>query len=383
MSLSADDGPDGTVRMRGQVVDTGQGIDPDIQRKLFQAFEQGDTSTTRRFGGTGLGLAISRRLVEGMGGKITVESEPGKGSTFSFTVLVRVAEAPPRVEPDLIAVDDGPVQPLRILLAEDNDVNRMLVSKVLAQSGHRVDEAVDGKEALRAAVRFDYDVILMDMQMPVMDGMEATRAIRTLPGKVAEVPIIALTADAMPEHRQMYIAAGVDDLLTKPIDWRLLIRTLARVVRGERTAAAGGPASAQPPRPAEPTMDALPVFDRIRIEEGLGVLPPHRVASMLSMLPNEVRRRLDDYRSAVHAADLVTARRAAHTLKGLAANFGAARLEAMSRAAEAACGSIVAARAAMPLIEEAVESTAIAAMELSALFAARVTIGPVDREQGQ
>ena len=381
VDLSAAEGPDGTVRLLGRVSDTGQGIEPEVQQNLFQAFEQGDTSTTRRFGGTGLGLAISRRLVEGMGGEITVESVPGRGATFRFSVLVRIAAVPPRGEPGVAEVDDGPIPPLRILLAEDNDVNRMLVSKVLAQSGHRVDEAVDGSEALRAAVRVDYDVILMDMQMPVMDGMAATRAIRTLPGESAAVPIIALTADAMPEHRQMYLDAGVNALLTKPVDWRLLHRTLVRVVRGESPVAGPASAPAPHPLPVETTLDGLPLFDRERVEQGLGVLPPHRVAGMLGMLPAEVRRRLDEYREALQADDLATARRAAHTLKGLAANFGAARLEAIARAAEAACGSVEAARAATPLIEDAVERTAVAAGELSASFQARVPSAATDPER--
>ncbi|GHD57429.1 hypothetical protein GCM10017083_38920 [Thalassobaculum fulvum] len=382
MELSAAEGPNGTIRLQGRVSDTGQGIDPDIQQNLFQAFEQGDTSTTRRFGGTGLGLAISRRLVEGMGGEITVESEPGKGATFRFSVLVSIAAVPPAGGPEADDADDGPLPPLRVLLAEDNDVNRMLVSKVLAQSGHRVDEVSDGREALRAAVRVDYDVILMDMQMPVMDGMEATRAIRTLPDEAADVPIVALTADAMPEHRQMYLDAGVDALLTKPVDWRMLNRTLARVVRGERTAVAEVSRPSPVPAPPEATLEVLPVFDRARVEDGLGVLPPQRVASMLAMLPSEIERRLGEYRSALEAEDLPTARRAAHTLKGLAANFGAARLEAVSRAAEAACGSLGSARAAVPLIEEAVRATAVVAGELSVAFGDRAAPGDPSGGQG-
>ena len=230
-------------------------------------------------------------------------------------------------------------------------------------------------------MRVDYDVILMDMQMPVMDGMAATRAIRTLPGESAAVPIIALTADAMPEHRQMYLDAGVNALLTKPVDWRLLHRTLVRVVRGESPVAGPASAPAPHPLPVETTLDGLPLFDRERVEQGLGVLPPHRVAGMLGMLPAEVRRRLDEYREALQADDLATARRAAHTLKGLAANFGAARLEAIARAAEAACGSVEAARAATPLIEDAVERTAVAAGELSASFQARVPSAATDPER--
>lgn len=372
VTMRAEAHAEGAVRLCAEVADSGPGIDPEVRRALFQAFEQGDSSTTRRFGGTGLGLAISRRLAEGMGGTINVDSIPGKGSTFRFDVLVWSVAAPPGA-PGLDPEDDDPdVPPMRILLAEDNAVNRMLVSKVLAQAGHRVDEAVDGREALRAAVRTDYDVILMDMQMPVMDGLEATRAIRTLPGQSASVPIIAVTADAMPEHRRIYLDAGVDSLLTKPIDWRLLNRTLARVQRGDRPLEPRpAPVPVPPPVPAQLPLGLLPVFDHNRVEEGFGVLPPRRVAGMLSMLPAEVRQRLEEYREALHREDLPAARRAAHTLKGLAANFGAARLESVARAAEAACASLPAARAAIPPMEEAVSRTADVAVELSAAYRAR------------
>lgn len=372
VTMRAEPAAEGAVRLWAEVADSGPGIDPGVQNALFQAFEQGDTSTTRRFGGTGLGLAISRRLAEGMDGSIAVESTPGKGATFRFDVLVRLAAAPHGDAPEHPDEPEAPVPPLRILLAEDNEVNRMLVSKVLAQAGHRVDEAVDGREALRAAVRVDYDVILMDMQMPVMDGLEATRAIRTLPGRAALVPIVAVTADAMPEHRRIYLDAGVDALLTKPIDWRLLNRTLARMHRGDRSGAAVAvPLPDAVVRPAALPVDLLPVFDRNRVEEGFGVLPPKRVAGMLAMLPAEVRQRLEEYREALRREDLPAARRAAHTLKGLAANFGAARLESVSRAAESACASLAAARAAVPPMEDAVGRTADAAAELSASFRAR------------
>lgn len=363
--IGSAEGPAGAIRLWGEVEDTGPGIAPAVQHQLFRAFEQGDTSTTRRFGGTGLGLAISRRLAQGMGGDITVESEPGVGSTFRFSVVVRIAPVPEQVDAEIV---EGAVPPMRILLAEDNDVNRMLVAKVLTQAGHAVDEASDGREALRAAVRDDYDVILMDMQMPVMDGMEATKAIRTLPGKAGEVPVIALTADALPEHRQVYLDAGVDDLLTKPVDWRLLNQALARAHRREVVAPV-----VVPPAPVakEARVDQQPVFDRQRVEHGLGVLPPQRVAGMLAMLPDEISRRMDEYRTAVDSGDLAGARRAAHTLKGLAANFGAVRLETVSRGAEAACASVDAAKALLPLMAEAVAQTTEAAVELSAAFRAR------------
>ena len=256
---------------------------------------------------------------------------------------------------------------MRILLAEDNDVNRMLVSRVLAQSWHHVDEAGDGREAVHAAMRADYDVILMDMQMPVMDGMEATKAIRSLPGPAASVPIIALTADAMPDHRQTYLDAGIDELLTKPIDWGLLNRTLRRV--------RGGLGSRRKVESSAPAMvlsfDTLPLFDRGRVDAGLGVLPPDRVAGMLAMLPSEMNRRVDDYRSALGLGDLEGARRSAHALKGMAANFGALRLESVARAAEAASASRASAELVAPLMADVVERTAVAALDLGAIFRAR------------
>ncbi len=365
--LRSAEASNGTVRLSGEVTDTGRGIDPLIQRNLFQAFEQGDTSTTRRFGGTGLGLAISRRLAEGMGGGIDVESRPGEGSTFRFSVVVRRASAPPAAEPDPSDELDGPSPPMRILLAEDNDVNRMLVSRVLAQSGHHVDEAGDGREALQAAMRADYDVILMDMQMPVMDGMEATRAIRALPGPAARVPIVALTADAMPDHRQTYLDAGIDDLLTKPIDWGLLNKTLRRVRSGRQARRK----VEIPTPPVVLSFETLPLFDRVRVDAGLGVLPPARVAGMLAMLPSEMKRRVEDYRAALRMGDLEGARRSAHALKGMAANFGALRLESVARAAEAASASRASADLVTPLMADVVERTAVAALELGAIFMAR------------
>ncbi|EDP63503.1 multi-sensor hybrid histidine kinase [alpha proteobacterium BAL199] len=376
--LGATEGPSGLVRLQGEVIDTGQGIAAGVLEHLFQAFEQGDSSTTRQFGGTGLGLAISRRLAEGMGGSITVESELGRGSVFRFAVLVRVSTVPAVEDQRLADEDELPTLPRRILLAEDNDVNRMLVSKVLGQSGHQVDEVADGQQALQAATRVTYDLILMDMQMPVMDGVEATRAIRQLPGAAATVPIVALTADALPEHRHIYFDAGIDELLTKPVDWRLLDRTIARLGgrEGASGTATGGEASAPtPPRetPLEsPSVaDDVPVFDVTRVEEVLGVLPPKRVAGMLSMLPSEIELRLAEFQSALDDKDLVRARRAAHTLKGLAANFGATQLVSASRAAEVACDTLDGGQAALSGMAEVAKRTSAAAVELSATFRAR------------
>ncbi len=232
--------------MRFEVVDTGVGIPADVVPLLFRPFQQADSTTTRRFGGTGLGLAICRHLVQAMNGDIGVESVPGVGSTFWFTTALPLARAGgPATQPAPRATADGRVRgsgPLRVLLAEDNETNQLLIATRLRRSGHRVDIAPNGRKAVEAFADGRYDVILMDMQMPELDGPGATREIRARGGEGATIPIIALTADALPEFRDRYMACGLTEYLTKPIDWRALYRMLD--VYGSGAAAdAGVPAS--------------------------------------------------------------------------------------------------------------------------------------------
>ncbi len=220
------------VLLRFEVQDTGIGIAPEVLPRLFSAFEQADSSTTRRFGGTGLGLAITRRLAELMGGAAGVQSEPGRGSLFWFTALLGHADAA-----DLAALPaaaaDGPQpahaeQALRqqhagklVLLAEDEPINREVVCGLLEAVGLRVLQATDGQEAVALTATQRPDLVLMDMQMPGLDGIGATRRIRQQHGG-AGVPIIALTANAYAEDRALCDAAGMDDFLTKPVDPALL-----------------------------------------------------------------------------------------------------------------------------------------------------------------
>lgn len=317
------------VEIRGSVRDTGIGIPPEIQGQLFAAFEQGAANTSRRFGGTGLGLSICRRLVEGMAGSISLESQAGVGSTFTFTVLMQTAEKPDvKEEADVVAEDAAPIH---ILLAEDNEVNRMLVSRMLAKAGHRVDEAEDGAQAVEAARRRVYDLVLMDMQMPVMDGAEATTEIRAMGGDRAEMPIVALTADAIPEHRHGYIAAGLDDVLLKPVDWNALNRTILWASRRRR-----GDVSVDDSLDIGEEILAVPAFDRARVRAAVGSLPPARAAEMIALVPQEAMRQLAQLETAFAAGDINLIRQGAHSMKGLAANFGAVRMErAASRIHEA------------------------------------------------
>jgi len=222
---------EGETVLEVAVRDTGIGIAADRLERIFLPFSQADSSTTRLYGGTGLGLAICRRLAEILGGGIWAESEPGWGSVFRFTVPCEVpgeAEAEPdrQAEPPAGAVDVPP-RPLRILLAEDNSINQRVALLMLETLGYSADVAGNGLEVLGALRRQQYDVVLMDVQMPEMDGLEAARRIRE---EWRDGPwIVATTANALRSHREECLAAGMDDYLTKPVGLDDLGRVLARV----------------------------------------------------------------------------------------------------------------------------------------------------------
>jgi signal transduction histidine kinase/ActR/RegA family two-component response regulator len=210
------------ARIALAVIDTGIGISTEHQAKLFTQFTQADSSTTRRYGGTGLGLAISKRLVELMGGEIGVVSVPGQGSTFTF-VLPLLAAAEPVARPSTVAPSKPALlknRSRRVLVVEDNPVNQQVARHMLTRLGHTVDVAEHGKEAIAALREQQYDLVLMDCQMPVMDGYEATRQIRD-PGSPVldhDIPIVAMTANAFAEDRERCLAAGMNDFLAKPVD---------------------------------------------------------------------------------------------------------------------------------------------------------------------
>jgi signal transduction histidine kinase/ActR/RegA family two-component response regulator len=223
--------------LRIEVEDSGIGIAPDVQQRLFQRFTQADSSIGRRFGGTGLGLAISRAFVTQMGGRIGVVSAPNQGSTFWIELPVQAATAdavhPLPAQAAALSPDRAP----QILLVDDHPLNRELGEAILVLAGCEVATAEDGAEAIAALRRRDFDLVLMDVHMPVMDGLAAARAIRAMPGPEARTPILALTADVLPEQIARCHSAGMDGHVAKPIDRDALIAAVARALDAQTSAA--------------------------------------------------------------------------------------------------------------------------------------------------
>jgi len=326
------------------VADTGPGIPVERQGDLFKPFSQLEQATVRRSGGTGLGLVVCDRLVKAMGGTIRYEAREGSGSVFRVELSFRIA---PTVE-QMVGADGEPaaalpalppLPTLRILLVEDVDVNRAMVANLLGRDGHSVHAVASGLAAVEAAAAGAFDLILMDLHMPGMDGFEATRSIRALPAPINAVSIIALTADVMGRSEAEMREAGFDALLSKPVDWALLRRTLAATLGRERrrekadTVAEIGSDDdhgAGPDRDEGGCMLDLSGVNQLRV----GLSEPEVTALYKAFLETVVTQ-VADIRRSYQSLDDRSLRAAAHTLKGTAANFAAMRLSAQAAAIQA------------------------------------------------
>lgn len=322
------------LRVRFEVRDTGVGISPADRIRLFRPFEQGVDVQLLRKGGTGLGLAICRQLVELMGGQIDVESEPGRGALFWFELDLERPPAQGSFAPAMLApaAAASVARRLRVLVAEDTPANQIVARAVLEKMGHDVEVVSDGSEALAAVRAGSFDLILMDVQMPTLDGHEATRRIRALGGAAGRVPIIALTAFAQEADRELALAAGMTDYLSKPIRAIDLVAMIEKTLMPEAT-----------PAPMTPAADLLDTEALVELREAVGA---DSFVLLSSSCQQDAVAALAEVESAVATGDAACLRKAAHRLSGLFGQFGAPQAAVAARAVESADDSEIMERVA-------------------------------------
>ncbi len=334
---------------RFDVADSGVGIASEARGRLFQEFSQVDQLAGHRAGGTGLGLAICKKIVTAMGGEIGVESAVGRGSTFWFTVALEPAAG--EVVPES-ARTEPTVSALRILVAEDNLVNQQVALGLLRRRGHSVDVVGDGRAAVEAVRMRSYDVVLMDVHMPEMGGIEAAREIRRLPDEQGRIPIIAFSASAMKEETDACLAAGMNGHLPKPIDPVALAAALSLCAPQTGAQAPGA--------------GATPGVDENYVQLLMDSLGAAKVAALASELPEHARPHRERLRAARTRGDLTEMGAAAHSLAGMVANLGLTALAELAGGIEEACGTEGA--AAGPLCDRLDAAFDEAAARLEALI---------------
>ncbi len=337
IKLSKSSQTDDDCALLVEVIDTGIGIPGDLQAGLFEVFVQVDPSDTRKYGGSGLGLAISKRLVTLWGGQIGIDSTPSVGSRFWFTVGATVV-APEQPLLPTRNQDNNKVNCIaRVLLVEDSLINQAVLAAMLRSAGHQVDLADCGTQGIEAASEKVYDIILMDVSMPDMSGMEATAIIRQLGGAAAKVPIIAITAHALAGYEAMCLAAGMNGYTTKPIsqkDLLALVDTWCANPETQTTAIIN---------PLVANSSALPLdeqeihLDKTMLDELTAVLGQVQVKELVQIFLTELNTRCESIKQAIISQDLSVLSREGHTIKSTSATFGATALQAVGKELEA-CG---------------------------------------------
>jgi PAS domain S-box-containing protein len=327
-------------RIRIRVEDTGIGIPVEVQGRLFELFSQGDDTTSRRFGGTGLGLAISRRIVEAMGGEIGFESAPGVGSIFWIRVRLERG-APPGAERNA----ESPARVRRILTAEDNPVNQLVIVEHLKSFGYEVTAVSNGLEVLEALQTGTFDLVLMDCQMPHLDGYAASQRIRRLPNPVGRIPIVALTAHAIREELDRCLAVGMNAFITKPFRGEALRRTIEEWIEKDPGASCQ-PAAEPPPAPQERSRAAaekenadLRTLDERQLESLRAAGRESASPDFMVKLVEQFRKQpyIEQFRRALERQDRVALAGRAHALKGTGLFMGAVRLPRLCSHLEHLC----------------------------------------------
>ncbi len=310
---------DGLEAVEFRVIDDGIGIDGSDLERIFEDFVTLDTSYTRAVGGTGLGLGIVRRLVKAMDGEICVESVKGKGSLFRVRIPLESVTAmglPPSPPESTVeySTDAAVVAPMKILIVEDNRINRIVLRDLLEQDGHTVDEAHNGQQGVEKVDKASYDIVFMDISMPVLDGVEATRAIRLAEGRGTRLPIVALTAHAADSDKERFRAAGLDDILVKPISRRGLRSMLARFSRGPHWSAIATP-------------NSTILLDDTQLKELNSALGRSKFSDLLASFCNEMAESVEAVASFIERGEIgPELANEAHHAAGSAAMFGALAL---------------------------------------------------------
>ena len=337
--------PDSQFALYCDVQDTGIGIPADRQDELFEEFSMVDQSHSRAYEGTGLGLAICKRLVSLMGGQIAVESEPGVGSRFCFHVIMESAEADDIEATQVLKPFEHPSLNTRILLAEDNPANQRVIRAILRSAGLQVDLASNGQEAVEAVGKLPYDIVLMDISMPLMDGMEATRAIRDMEGVNSQVPIVALTAHALKGDRERFIASGMNDYLTKPIDKSAILRCIYRWTSNKSDRKAGTDAHQVDTISTEYSVDQVTYVDEAVLQQLVRDTSAEIVPELLLGYIEDTHERLRQIESAVSQTDATKLELEVHTLGSSAGAHGNTALLELARVIEGLCRQGAAERA--------------------------------------